>query len=267
MSEISVSEDFSRFCKNLRMSEHTVSNVRNRYHMITKRINQDFWSSQSDTIHSLYVGSYGRGTSIYTSDIDIVVELPWSQYTRFNDYSWNGQSALLAELRNCLKKTYSTSSVSADGQVVDIDFSDGITFEVVPAFIYSDDTGYCYPDTNGGGSWKSMNPKGEIKAFNIRNYFTNGNLKNLCRMLRAWKYEHNVLMSGNLIDTTAYQFLLTYEYRDKSFVYYDWLSRDYFKYLMEHSEQVYWEKPGDTGYFLFNGADDGNRTRIATLAR
>lgn len=133
MSDISVSSDFERFCRNLRMSDSVVSNVQSRYHAITRRVNQDYWDSSSDTAHSLYVGSYGRGTSIYTSDIDIIVELPWSEYTRYDNYVGNGQSALLSALRNCLLKTYSSSSVSADGQVVDVDFSDGIKFEVVPA--------------------------------------------------------------------------------------------------------------------------------------
>lgn len=35
-----------------------------RYHKITKAINLEFWGSSSDTLHSLYVGSYGRGTAI-----------------------------------------------------------------------------------------------------------------------------------------------------------------------------------------------------------
>lgn len=36
MSEINISVDFQKFCNSLRMSDNTVSNVRNRYHMITK---------------------------------------------------------------------------------------------------------------------------------------------------------------------------------------------------------------------------------------
>lgn len=247
MGSISVSSDFQQFCSNLRMSDWIVSNVQDRYHAITKRINQDFWNSASDTAHSLYVGSYGRGTSIFTSDIDIVVDLPWSEYTRYNAYSGNGQSALLAAIRSSLQKTYSSSKISADGQVVDISFSDGITFEVVPAFRYSDNTGYCYPDTNNGGSWKSMDPKSEIDSFNGRNSICNGNLKRLCRMLRAWKNKHTVLMSGILLDTTVYRFLQSYEYAGKSFTYYDWMLRDYFKYLLDNADKTYWDKPGDTG--------------------
>ena len=244
MGSISVSNDFSTFCNNLRLNNTVVSNIQTRYHAITKRINQDFWNTDSDTTHSLYVGSYGRGTCIYTSDVDIVVELPWSYYTKYNDYSGNGQSALLQAVRNSLMKTYSSSAVSADGQVVDIDFYDGIKFEVVPAFKYSDNSGYCYPDTNNGGTWKSMNPKSEIDSFNGRNIISNKNLKRLCRMIRSWNYQHTVLMSGILIDTIAYRFIQNYEYADKSFTYYDWMSRDFFKYLLDNADQEYWLKPG-----------------------
>jgi len=247
MSSISVSTDFQSFCKNVKISNNVIDNVKSRYHAITRRINLDYWNSQSDILHSYYVGSYGRGTSIYTSDIDIVVELPWSEYGRYDDYSGNGQSALLAALRNCLQKTYSTSHISADGQVVVISFTDGVRFEIVPAFKYSDGSGYCYPDTNNGGSWKSMDPKSEMDSFNGRNSICNGNLKRLCQMLRAWKSKHTVLMSGILLDTTAYRFMQSYEYADKSYSYYDWMSRDYFKYLLDNSEKVYWDKPGDTG--------------------
>ena len=226
MGSISVSNDFSSFCNNLRLNDNTVSSIRARYHLITKRINQDFWNIDSSVVHSLYVGSYGRGTCIYTSDVDIVIELPWSYYSKYNNYFGNGQSALLQAVRSSLAKTYSTSSISADGQVVDINFRDGIKFEIVPAFKYSDNSGYCYPDTNNGGAWKSMNPKAEMDSFNGRNIITNKNLKRLCRMVRAWNYQHTVLMSGILIDTIAYRFIQNYEYADKSFVYYDWMSRD-----------------------------------------
>ncbi len=244
MGSISVSSDFNKLCNNLKISDSVVDTIRNRYHSITKRINVDFWDSNSETSHSLYVGSYGRGTCIYTSDIDIIVELPWSIKARFDNYSGNKQSALLQCVRDSLKCTYSSSSISADGQVVDIVFSDGVKFEVVPAFKYTDDTGYVYGDTNNGGSWKSMDPKAELDAFRVLNQKTNGNLKRFCQMIRAWNENKTVLMSGILIDTTVYKFLSNYSNSDKSYSYYDWFSRDYFKYLYDNGDQDYWYKPG-----------------------
>lgn len=235
---------FSTLCSNLRMSESTVENVRKRYRNITKRINEEYWNSSSETDHSLYVGSYGRGTSIYTSDIDVVVILPNSVYDKFNNYSTNGQSALLQDVKDKLKKTYPMSNIKGDGQVVSISFYDGITFEIVPAFKRNifDSEEMTYPDTNDGGSWKKMKPQEEIDAFNKINKESNGNLKRFCRMLRAWNSENNVHLKGCYIDFFLYDFF-RYErslYTAKSYSYYDYISRDVFKYLKNNSYKSYY---------------------------
>ncbi len=243
-----VSEYFSIFCSNLRMSADTVSVIQSRYRQITKRINTDYWESSSETLHSLYVGSYGRGTEIWTSDIDMIVQLPYETYEKFNGYFNNGQSALLQEVKSVLQKTYSMSHVKGDGQVIGINFTDGINFEIVPAFINKDDS-YTYPDSNNGGSWKTTDPKKEISAMNTRNNDTNKNLKRLCRMVRAWKKNCNVSMSGILIDTLAYKFIADWKYKDKSYLYYDYMSRDFFEYLKDIDTcQSYWLAPGSNRY-------------------
>lgn len=105
-----------------------------RYHTVTKAVNNEFWNSISDTLHSLYVGSYGRNTAIDTSDVDILVELPDSLFDRYNNLSGNSQSRLLQAVRNAILNAYPKSDIRADGQVVKISFSDGMYFEIVPAF-------------------------------------------------------------------------------------------------------------------------------------
>lgn len=242
---MSISDWFKTFCSNLRMSDTVVSNVNSRYKQITKRVNIDYWSSTSETNHSLYVGSYGRGTAIHVSDIDIIVQLPYSTYEKFNKHTGNGQSALIQELKTVLQKTYSKSFVRGDGQVVKINFTDGICYEIVPGFINKDGESYTYPDTNSGGSWKVTNPRAEIKEINSKNTTWNKNLKRLCRMARAWKDKWEVPIGGLLIDTLAYNFLNTWEYKTNSFTYYDWMSRDFFEYLKDQdTNQQYWLAPG-----------------------
>jgi len=266
---MSTSSDFLSFCSNLRMDEKTVSDIQKRYHQITKRINLDYWNSDSITQHSLYVGSYGRGTEIWTSDIDIIVQLPYRTYEKFNSYTRNGQSALLQEVKSVLQKTYSKSYVKGDGQVVCLDFYDGISFEIVPAFVNTDDS-YTYPDTHEGGSWQTTNPKKEIEAMNIRNNDTNKNLKQLCRMARAWKQNCNVPMSGILIDTLAYKFINDWKYKKQSYSYYDYMSRDFFQYLKNlNDNQIFWLAPGSqrcvwkTGDFRFKAAVAYNHAKNA----
>lgn len=245
---MSVSEDFKTFCSNLRMSNDVISKIRNRYHCVLRRINSDYWGTNSDSCHGLYVGSYGRGTEIWTSDIDILVQLPYETYEKFDNYSSNGQSALLQEVKTVLQKTYSSSHLRGDGQVVCINFSDDITFEIVPAFL-NENNSYTYPDTNNGGSWKITDPKSEIDAMNKRNVESNKNLKRLCRMMRAWKEKCDVPMSGILIDTLAYRFIDGWEHKEKSYLYYDYMSRDFFFYLNNIDKaKEYWLAPGSQRY-------------------
>lgn len=262
---MSVSNWFETFNKNLRMSEITVSNITYRYKRITKQLNKDFYNSESETIHSFYAGSYGRGTDIVTSDVDMIFQLPYTTYVRYNNYSGNGQSALLQAVKSSIEKTYK-SSMKADGQVIVISFTDGIVFELVPAFL-NENGSYTFPDSNNGGSWKVTNPKPEISEMTTKNILWNKNLKRLCRMIRAWKYEWDVPMSGLLIDTLAYNFLKDYIYKDKSYLYYDYLTRDFFKYLSEQNpEQLYWRSPGANQYVYRKGKFESKAKKCYELA-
>ena len=256
-----VSTWFNDFCSNIKFDENALENLRNRYKRITSRINADYWGISSDSLHSLYVGSYGRGTATHLSDIDMLIILPNSVYERINKTQGNVQSNLLQEVKRVLQKTYSTSHVKADGQVIGINFTDGINFEIVPAFDFGDGK-YTYPDTNNGGSWKKTNPKAEIEEMNNLNKQTKGNLKNLCKMIREWKDQHNVDISGYAIDTIAYNFIKYYQYKDQTYIYYDWITRDFFKYLSEQKEDSYLLAPGSYN-FLKIGTRFNNKSSNA----
>lgn len=243
---------FSTFCSNLQIRDG--GSIATRSGNITRRLNTDFWSTTSDTSHSLYVGSYGRNTAISgLSDVDLIFQLPYSVYQRYNEYSGNGQSALLQAVKVSIERTYSTTNIRADGQVIQVPFTDGIIFEVVPAF-ENNDKSFTFPNANNGGSWKTTNPRPEIKAIRDRNATTNGNLVPLCRMMRDWRNKWAVPISGILIDTLAYQFLENWEYRDKSYVFYDYMCRDFFKWMAAQDEsQEWWRAPGSGQYVWGKG--------------
>jgi len=262
---MSVATWFSTFCSNIQIGN--AQSISNRYKAITRRLNTDFWSTTSDTSHSLYVGSYGRNTAISGfSDLDMIFTLPYSEYVKYNNYQGNGQSALLQAVRTSIKKTYSTTSIGADGQVVRVPFTDGITFEVVPAFTNRDDS-FTFPNANDGGSWKTTNPKPEISAIRTRNTVCNSNLIPLCRMMRSWKRKWSVPIGGLLVDTLAYQFIIHWAHRDKSYLYYDFMCRDFFEYMKDQdSDQVYWKAPGSGQYVYGKGLFQYKATRCYNIA-
>ena len=242
-------EWFAGFRSNIQVKD--VETISMRYKAITKRLNTDYRNTTSDTAHSLYVGSYGRNTAIAGfSDLDMIFQLPYELYTRYNNHYGNGQSALLQSVRESIQKTYPKTNIGADGQVVEVPFTDGIMFQVVPVFLNTDDS-YLFPDASSGGSWKMTNPRPEIASIQIRNEACNHNLVPLCQMMRSWKRQWEVPIGGLLVDTLAYQFIENYQYRDKSYFYYDYLCRDFFKWISEQDEkQEYWKAPG-SGQFVY----------------
>lgn len=101
----------------------------------------------------------------------------------------------------------------------------------------------------------------------------NKNLKLLCRMARAWKDVNSVSISGVLIDVLAYNFLSNYDYKDKSYLYYDFISRDFFNYLSnQNSNQSFWYAMGSnrqvhrTGSFEYKAKQAYNKSLEAIAA-
>ena len=256
---------FSAFCSDLQVQNSDT--ISTRYKAITRRLNTDFWTTTSDTAHSLYVGSYGRNTAIQGfSDLDMIFELPYAIYKKYDGHAGNGQSSLLQAVKTSIEMTYSTTSIRGDGQVIIVPFTDGIAFEVVPGFV-NEDNSYTFPDANNGGRWRTTNPKPELSAIRARNNACNGNLIPLCRMMRAWKNKWDVPIGGLLVDTLAYQFIDGWAHKDKSYLYYDFMCRDLFRFMADQDkDQEYWKAPGSGQYVYGKGLFQWKATRCYNIS-
>lgn len=157
----------------------------------------------------------------------------------------------MQDVKNAIKGHYSTTKNKGDGQVVDVMFSDGMSFEVVSCFLNTDGS-YTFPDSNKGGRWVVTNPQPEIDYISRAEADCNNNLRNLCRMVRAWKEQNNVPIKSCLIDTLACRFLEDWRNKDKSYLYYDFMSRDFFEYLSKADpNQTLWRMVG-SNQWIYN---------------
>lgn len=230
---MSVSTMFSEFLGNLAVSNAETISL--RYGELTAALNKKFRDTESKLANTLQVGSFGRRTGIKgISDLDMLYIMPKSKWDTYNIVG--GQSKLLEDARKAIKDRYSTTKVRVDRLVVTVTYQN-FHVEVQPVF-EQEDGSYKYPDTKNGGSWKTTKPRLEMDALGSLDTAKNCNLRRLCKMARAWKNKHGVGIGGLLIDTLAYNFLSsTSEYDKGSYDYYDWMSRDFFKYLSELPEQ------------------------------
>lgn len=220
----------------------------------------------ADTAHSLYVGSYGRNTAIDGfSDLDVLMQLPYDVYKQYDAHDGNGQSALLQGVKTSIEKTYSTTSIKAGGRVILVPFDDSITFEVVPALlIKTTATLFPTPKTAETGRPPIRNLRSG-RSDPATSPATTTSF--LCAAWRAWKNQWNVPIGGLLIDTLAYQFIGNYQYRDKSYLYYDYLCRDFFKWMADQDEnQEWWRAPGSGQWVYGKGLFQYKAKRVYNLA-
>jgi hypothetical protein len=236
---MTIAEMFEQLLNNL--SINNKQQISDRYAEITCALNKAYRNTDSKTANSLQVGSYGRGTAIRgVSDLDMLYFMPASIWDKYKD---GRQSSLLQDVKNAIKGRYSRTEIWGDGQVVVVSFGSQ-EIEVVPAFELTDGS-FKYPNTNNGGSWPITKPRSEISAILEMDKLKNYNLRPLCKIARAWKNKHGVVMSGFLIDTLAYNFLKsTTDYDTKSYLYFDYMVRDFFRYLSELPDQDYFLAPG-----------------------
>lgn len=122
----------------------------------------------------------------------------------------NGQSRLLQAVKDAVLTTYPNTNVKGDGQVVVVKFSDGMKFEILPAFknssIWGWDGTYKYPDTHMGGNWMTTKPKAEQDAMKEKNSVSNGLLFDACKHIRYVRDSNfsSYHLSGILIDSFVY---------------------------------------------------------------
>lgn len=235
---MSVSEDFKQFLGNIRIDNS--DNISKRYGQITKALNKQFRNTESTTANTLQVGSYGRYTGIKgISDLDMIYIIPDGKREMYKDK----QSQLLKDTKDAILARYPTTDVVVDSLVVVVSYQN-FKVEVQPVF-EQDDGSFKYPYTHKKGSWRITKPKSEMKAMKEVNEAKNNNLRPLCKMARAWKNKHGVVMGGLLIDTLAHNFLnSTNAYDNKGPHYYDKMCCDFFAYLSNLPKQERWNALG-----------------------
>ncbi|MEU8073769.1 nucleotidyltransferase [Micromonospora sp. NPDC049151] len=233
-----VSEIFDTLLEKLKVGDASTT-IAARRDEITKALNKDFRSVEGSTANRLMVGSYGRHTAIRgVSDLDMIYILPANLRSSYD--SETGPRRILNRVRDDLKARYPNTEIQVDQCVVRLQFtSNKFKFEVQPAFENADGT-FDYPDTKSE-SWKVTKPRHEITATKDCNDRTSKNMRHLARMARAWKDTNGVVMGGLLIDTLVHRFFsTTTEYDDKGSLWFDFMVRDFFKFLAEEPDKDYY---------------------------
>ena len=235
---------FNRFLANIQLTENQIADAIQKHERIRKALHAEYYSTPYTTSTSLLIGSYGKKTSVRPPrDIDLIFILPESVRSKYPFFTDNIQSRILQEVKLKLQKQFPLTKMSADGPVIYIPFSNSsFSVEVVPAFKRSSG-GYevCY--TKDGGSWGVAYPELEAAQLSNSNLKTEGNTTRLIKMIKIWQFVCDAELESFAIEILCQDFLNSYQYASKSSVYYDYMVRDFFKFISERwSDSV--TKPG-----------------------
>jgi len=269
MTKMTTDVRFETFLANIRLTPEQRSDGQTKHSGIRTCLNERYYNLSSASANSLLVGSWGKSTEVRPPrDIDLLFVLPASVKARLDARPWgtNAQSELLQEVKRMLEKSYPRTTMRGDGQVVVVSFS-SFAVEVVPAFkeigvLY--ETGkYLVCDTNGGGSWKVTHPTAEAEHVKSSEDKTR-NTRDLIRMAKTWQSYCSVPLKSFQLELLAVKFLTSWEHAGKSTVYYDWMMRDFFAFLIAHANSLlnYVKVPG-TDEMLWLGTEWKSRAQSA----
>src|SRR3990172_7546863 len=119
-----VGAKFDRFLSNIQLTKAHTEDAITKHTGVRKALHTAYYTTAYDGKTSILVGSYGKHTAVRPpSDIDILFRMPSSEFSKYNSALGNGQSQLLQEAKAILKKTYPSTDMLADGQVVIVPFT------------------------------------------------------------------------------------------------------------------------------------------------
>jgi hypothetical protein len=278
-----VTKRFTAFQQNLGLTERQSKDGVTKFKGLTATLNAAYRGTASDCDNAFMIGSWAKGTCIRPPrDVDMYYVLPDDVYWRYENYGAgvNKQSALLQEVKGKLLTSYSTSSIRGDGPVVLADFC-GWTVEIVPAFCYDEsDRSYLVCNTKNGGSYIKTKPLHEVDSINYADWLRNFNARPLIRMLKCWQDRCNVQIRSFHLELLAIEFLDQWSYNSGGMFYYDWMCRDFFRWLISRGnfpviapgtfEVMWlgdaWKSRAESAYSRATKACDFERENYMTMA-
>ncbi len=246
-------KEFKQFCEDIRLTPNQNDDAKTKYANVCKTLHKEYYELEYDGKTKLLFGSYKTKTNIRPltemQDVDVIFKIPQETFDKFDDYESNGQAALLQEIKNILKDTYSTTDkIRAWAKVVLVKMAGGThNVEVLPALEKKDGT-FIIPNSENDGSWENLDPRKQIDEFQTLNDNTNGLTAELGRMMKSWKNTSSMAYSSYELLSDIMAFLETEFTEGADYVDYCEVVKNFFDYLKSNRNDSNTESYIKTAY-------------------
>ena len=201
---------FDEMLKRLRLTPSQWQDAKSKWRGVSESLYQAFYDGEYNDHTRLIFGSYGKRTQIRpVSDIDLLFKIPKEVLDQYQDHQTNGPAALLQRVRAILRAKYvTTDKVASWGKVVLVEFPEGKhNIELLPAFELGDGK-FLIPNSEGGGSWDTFDPRYEMKLVSESNQRT-GITRTLIKFIKRWQRYANLSIKSFEIEFFSVAYLET----------------------------------------------------------
>lgn len=149
-------------------------------------------------------GSFQHGTAVTPySDVDYMARI------HFEDKP-GSSTTILNKIRTCLKQElWEAAEVTVDRPTVTLKFNGFVTYyEITPAFLLrgSTDQDRVVAIPASGGEWREAAPQAHNAFVAEMDRKHHGDVREIARLLKAWKYEHGVPISSFFLEMRAAEY-------------------------------------------------------------
>lgn len=235
MGWVFVQPRFNNLLQNISLTPTQVADAYGAFDSVGTWLNNHYWIAPQ-TSHSILSGSWAKGTQVRPlRDVDMIFELPWDVFARYEGRSGNRQSQLLQEIKTVLAEKYHRTDLRGDGQAVVIPLS-RVCVEVVPAF--RDEHGwYWICDASDGGSYQRTALFHEAADIDVAEQSLSGCARPLIRMLKSLQRFLDIPVNSFIIERLLLEFLPTRSKATIAYRWYDWMIRDFLSYMINRSPE------------------------------
>lgn len=187
----------------------------------------------------LVVGGFGKGTAIRDSGtVDTLLVLPprSRQLGRGSGQGTTAGHSAPASFGPALARDLASHFGTVGGcneSWLALSTGPRMQTKLVPAYACRSG-GYLVANrrrTLGGGPWRLMQPRLEVRHLDHADAISGGKARHLIQMAKVWRRTSGAPIAPFAIELLVCEFLSAWLYRRRGLVFYDWLVRDFFFWL------------------------------------
>jgi hypothetical protein len=181
------------------------------------------------------IGGYGKGTAVRPSrSVDMLYILP-AELRPPTAMARPMIASMAGEMSAALASTFATREQPDEGWLSVRSFSD-VEVRLTPCFRTAGDA-LMVAASHATGAWLSTNPVAEAARLHQADLASGGKATHLIMMLKAWRRTHDVALTSLAIELLVTEFALAWIYPRRSLLFYDWMVRDFFFWLVHQARR------------------------------